>query len=87
MSMTLADERNAVGKLKTSLLRRLQAQTLPHEAPPVGKIYLFSKIAVTFEPNFEANVFYCEARSDMSDLSVWHHIQLISGLSTGTEYN
>ena len=25
-------------------------QTLPDEAPPVGKIYLFSKIAVTFEP-------------------------------------
>ena len=35
--------------LKTSLLHRLQAQTLPDEAPPVGKIYLFSKIAVTFE--------------------------------------
>ena len=34
----------------TSLLRRLQAQTLPDEAPPVGKIYLFSKIAGTFEP-------------------------------------
>ena len=28
----------------------LQAQTLPDEAPPVGKIYPFSKIAVTFEP-------------------------------------
>ena len=36
--------------LQTSLLRRLQAQTLPDEAPPVGKIYQFSKIAVTFEP-------------------------------------
>ena len=35
---------------KKSLLRRLQAQTLPNEAPPVGKIYLISKIAVTFEP-------------------------------------
>ena len=35
---------------RTSLLRRLQAQTLPDEAPPVGKIYPFSKIAVTFEP-------------------------------------
>ena len=35
---------------KTSLLHRLQAQTLPDEAPPVGKIFLFSKIAVTFEP-------------------------------------
>ena len=34
----------------TSLLRRLQAQTLPNEAPPVGKIHQFSKIAVTFEP-------------------------------------
>ena len=38
------------GLLKTSVLRRLQAQTLPNEAPPVGKIYPFSKIAVTFEP-------------------------------------
>ena len=35
--------------IKTSLLRRLQAQTLP-EAPPVGKIHQFSKIAVTVEP-------------------------------------
>ena len=35
--------------LQTSLLRRLQAQTLPDEATPVGKIYLFSKIAVTFD--------------------------------------
>ena len=35
---------------KTSLLRRLQEQTLPDEAPPMGKIYPFSKIAVTFEP-------------------------------------
>ena len=35
---------------KTSLLRRLQEQTLPDEAPPMGKIHPFSKIAVTFEP-------------------------------------
>ena len=35
---------------KTSLLRRLQAQTLPDEAPPIGKIHRFSKMAVTFEP-------------------------------------
>ena len=34
----------------TSLLRRLQAQTLPHEAPPIGKIHPFTKIALTFEP-------------------------------------
>ena len=34
----------------TSLLRRLQAQTLPDEAPPLGKIHPFSKIAVTFGP-------------------------------------
>ena len=43
------------GKIKavsyeTSLLRRLQAQTVPNTAPPMGKIYPFSKIAVTFEP-------------------------------------
>jgi hypothetical protein len=36
--------------VKTSLLRRLQAQTLPDEAPPMGKIHPFSKIAITFEP-------------------------------------
>ena len=31
---------------KTSLLRRLLAHTLPNAAPPVGKIHLFSKIAI-----------------------------------------
>ena len=36
--------------LQTSLLRRLQAQTLPKEAPPIGKIHPFSEMAVTFEP-------------------------------------
>ena len=36
--------------VKTSLLRRLQAQTLPDEAPPIGKIHPFTKMAVTFEP-------------------------------------
>ena len=36
--------------MQTSLLRRLQAQTLPDTAPPLGKIPLFTKIAVTFEP-------------------------------------
>ena len=35
---------------KTSLLRRLQEQALPDEAPPIGKIYPFSKMVVTFEP-------------------------------------
>ena len=35
---------------KTSLLRRLQAQTLPDATPPIGKINPSSKIAVTFEP-------------------------------------
>ena len=32
------------------LLRRLQAQTLPHATPPIGQIHPFSKMAVTFEP-------------------------------------
>ena len=36
--------------VQTSLLRMVQAQSLPDEAPPVGKIHPFSKIAVTFEP-------------------------------------
>ena len=34
----------------TRLLRRLQAQTLPGEAPPIGKIHPFGRIAVSFEP-------------------------------------
>ena len=36
--------------VQTSLLHMVQAQTLPDEAPQVGKIHPFSKIAVTFEP-------------------------------------
>ena len=35
---------------QTSLLRRLQAQTLPDATSPKVKIHPFSKIAVTFEP-------------------------------------
>ena len=35
---------------KTSLLSRLQAQTLPDATPPIGKIHPFSKMDVTFEP-------------------------------------
>ena len=35
---------------KTSLLRRLQGRPSPAEAPPIGKIHPFSKMAVTFEP-------------------------------------
>ena len=45
--------------IKTSLLRRLQAQTLPDEAPPMDKIHPFSKIAVTFEPELQ---FRCPSR-------------------------
>ena len=36
--------------LETSLLRRLQAENLSDEAPPIGKIHPFSKMAVTFKP-------------------------------------
>jgi hypothetical protein len=35
--------------LKTSLLHRLKAQTVPDATPPLGKIPLFTKIGVTFE--------------------------------------
>ena len=35
---------------KTSLLRRLQAQTIPDATPPIGKIHPLSKMDVTFEP-------------------------------------
>ena len=34
----------------TSLLRRLQAQTLPYATLPIGQIHPFSKMAVNFEP-------------------------------------
>jgi hypothetical protein len=34
---------------KTSLLHKLQARTLPNEAPPVGKIHPFSEFSVTSE--------------------------------------
>ena len=33
--------------LETSLLRMLQAQTLPDAIPPMGKLHSFSKMAVT----------------------------------------
>ena len=36
--------------MNTSLLRRLQAQTLPDATPPIDKILPFSKIALIFEP-------------------------------------
>ena len=48
---------------KTSLLRRLQEQTLPDEAPPMGKIHPFSKITVTFEPVMQ---FWCPSRFRIS---------------------
>ena len=48
----------------TSLLRKLQAQTLPDEAPPVGKVHPFSKIAVTFEP---IQQFWCPLRFRISE--------------------
>ena len=35
---------------KTSLQRRLHAQTLPNATPLIGKILQFTKIAVFFEP-------------------------------------
>ena len=35
---------------ETSLLRRLQGRPSTPEAPPIGKIHPFSKMAVTFEP-------------------------------------
>ena len=44
---------------------RLQAQTLPDAAPPVGKIYPFRKIGITFEP---IQQFY--ALQDLESLNV-----------------
>ena len=51
----------------TSLLRRLQAQTIPDEAPPVGQIHPFSKIAVTFRP---IQRFWCPSGFRMSEKNV-----------------
>ena len=44
---------------KTSLLCRLQAQTLPNATPPICIIHLFNKSPVTFEP---AMSFLCPSR-------------------------
>ena len=41
------DERREVQE--TSLLRRLQAQTLPDATPPIATIYPFIKMTVLFE--------------------------------------
>ena len=38
------------GAFEHGVLRRRQAQTLCDEAPLMGKIHPFSKIAVSFEP-------------------------------------
>jgi hypothetical protein len=35
--------------IKTSLLHRLQVQTLPDAASPIGKVHPFSRIAITLE--------------------------------------
>ena len=51
------------GHGKKSLLRRLQTQTLPNATPPLGKISLFTKIAVTFEPTKR---FRCPSRFRVS---------------------
>ena len=45
--------------IETSMLCRLQAQTLTNETPSIGKIKPFSKIAVTLEPVMQ---FGCPSR-------------------------
>ena len=42
----------------TSLLRRLQGRPSPAEAPPIGKIHPFSKMAVIFEPQLFQKICY-----------------------------
>ena len=51
------------GNAQTSLLRRLQTQTLPNATQPIGKIHPFSKIAVIFEPAVQ---FGCPSRFRIS---------------------
>ena len=36
--------------IKTSLLRKMQAQTLPDATTPIGQIYPFTKMTATVEP-------------------------------------
>ena len=48
--MTLLSHGKRAIRVKTIMLRRLQAQTLPDSTPPIGKINHFSKMKVTFEP-------------------------------------
>ena len=52
---------------KTSLLCRLQVQTLHNATSPVSKIHPFSKIAVTFEP---IQQFVCPSRFRISKNNV-----------------
>ena len=56
--------------LKTSLLRRLQGQTLPDATTPMGQIHPFSKMAVTFVP---LNRFWCPLGFRKS-FSLWHSL-------------
>ena len=59
------EDKHILQHLKTSLLRRLQAQTLPDATPPLGKILLFTKITVTFEPMKQ---FSCPSRFIMTEI-------------------
>ena len=43
-------EKKLFDNTKTSLMRRLQAKTLPDATPPVGQIHPLSKMVVTFKP-------------------------------------
>ena len=52
-----------VQPVEKSVLRRLQVQTLPDEAPPIGKIHPFSKMAITFKPVMQ---FVCPLRCIIS---------------------
>ena len=65
---------------RLSLLRRLQAQHLPDEAPPIGKIHPFSKMAVTFEPVMR---FGCPSRFRISSQIVtWSLLWLKAPFAT-----
>ena len=50
---TKANNHSYFLELYAALLHKgffLQAHTLPHKTPPIGKIQQFSKMAITFEP-------------------------------------
>ena len=56
MTLSGKSSDNVLKSLKTSLLRKLQAHTLPDAIPPIGKIHPFRKI--TFKPMLHSDILF-----------------------------